>query len=138
MEKRTCHMSLHWLFCCEAFCQLKLWRTSFTLFMIGTYINVHGTSLHFLRSCTWTQKIPCKLQYSEKDKNISILSINTVDNTAYIGFVSPNKLNECHRLTGSAYVLDCFYFPVYFTVLSLLWFSQPLWSLFTTALWHCN
>ena len=57
--------------CNETFCQLKLWRMSFTLFMIGTYINFHGTSLNFLRSYTWTLKFPCKFQYSEKDKKNS-------------------------------------------------------------------
>ena len=55
-KKVTCHMPLHWLLCCETFCQLDLWWTSFTFFMIGTYVNVHRTGLHFLRPCTWNQR----------------------------------------------------------------------------------
>lgn len=73
VNKRTCHMPLHGLLCCETFCQLYLWRTSFAFFMIRTYVVVHHTGLHFLRSCP-----------SDQRKSMQLLALNKKGEWSYL------------------------------------------------------
>jgi len=56
-------------------------------------------------------KIPCKFQYSENDKIVSILSINTIDTTEYTGHIFPDNLNEWSNLWLHALLLlSSFYY----------------------------